>query len=297
MKYVVFGGLTGWIGQKIVELLFKTNDSYVIATATRMQNKEAVKKLLDETTPDRVIIAAGLTGRPNVDWCEYHQREVIETNVLGVLTVVEECYQKDIHVTYLGTGCIYEYPNNCTHGRIIGPSATKCTKHYDYSVKYTEESPPNFAGSFYSKTKIMTEELLKSYDNVLTLRIRMPITKDLHPRNFVTKILNYERIVNIPNSMSILPDLLPVLIDMSEKGLTGIYNFCNPGAISHNEIMELYKEIVDPTLEWTNFTLEEQSKILKAGRSNCTLDCSKLLKLYDIPDAKTSLKKIFENLN
>jgi len=60
--------------------------------------------------------------------------------------------------------------------------------------------------------------------------------------------------------------------------------------------MELYKEIVDPNLTWTNFSLEEQSKILKAGRSNCELDCSKLLKLYDIPPAKDSIRKIFEQL-
>lgn len=317
MKYVVFGGLTGWIGQKIVELLCETSD--VLATGVRMQDRHKVQELLESEKPERVIISAGLTGRPNVDWCEDHQREVIEANVLGVITVVEECKIRDIHVTYLGTGCIYEYPiirvidytysavssGKYKYKKVIKNDET-IRKEYtnlkpnrtimDYNKKYKETDEPNFEGSFYSKTKIMVETLLKSYDNVLTLRIRMPISDDLHPRNFVTKILKYEKIVNIPNSMSVLSDLLPILVDMSKKGLTGIYNFCNPGSVSHNEIMELYKELVDPNLKWTNFTLDEQSKVLKAGRSNCELDCSKLLELYNIPSAKESIRKIFENL-
>lgn len=56
----------------------------------------------------------------------------------------------------------------------------------------------------------------------------------------------------------------------------GIYNFCNRGAISHNEVLQLYKEIIDPTYEWTNFSVEEQNKILAAKRSNNELDATKL---------------------
>eukprot|EP01042_Synura_sphagnicola_P000075 gene75-75_t len=70
---------------------------------------------------------------------------------------------------------------------------------------------------------------------------------------------------------------------MAEKKLTGIYNFCNPGAISHNEILDLYKKYIDPTYTYTNFTLDEQAKILKAGRSNNTLDHTKLMNA--LPDA------------
>lgn len=51
----------------------------------------------------------------------------------------------------------------------------------------------------------------------------------------------------------------------------GVFNFCNPGAISHNEILDLYKQYIDPTFEYTNFTVEEHDKILVAKRSNNTL--------------------------
>ena len=76
--------------------------------------------------------------------------------------------------------------------------------------------------------------------------------------------------MNIPNSMTVLHDLLPASLALSKRKLSGIYNFCNPGAISHNECLELYKKHVDPDYTWTNFTLEEQDKILAAKRERTT---------------------------
>lgn len=63
---------------------------------------------------------------------------------------------------------------------------------------------------------------------------------------------------------------------MATNNLTGIYNFTNPGAISHNEVLALYKEHVQPDFTWKNFTLDEQALVIKAGRSNCELDTTKL---------------------
>lgn len=40
---------------------------------------------------------------------------------------------------------------------------------------------------------------MRTYPNVLILRLRMPVSDDLHPRNFVTKISQYDRVVDIPN--------------------------------------------------------------------------------------------------
>lgn len=105
----------------------------------------------------------------------------------------------------------------------------------------------------------------------------MPVSSDLHPRSFVTKILAYKKIVNIPNSHSLLPELLPIIIAMSEHREQGVYNFTNPGAISHNEVLELYRELVEPGLAWENFSLEEQADVIVAGRSNCALDSGKLV--------------------
>ena len=111
----------------------------------------------------------------------------------------------------------------------------------------------------------MVEDLLKHYPTTCTLRVRMPISDDLSHRNFVTKIVKYDRVVNIPNSMTTLTDMLPVSLVMAERKLTGIYNFCNPGAISHNEVLDLYKKYIDPDYTYTNFSVDEQAKILKVS--------------------------------
>ena len=53
--------------------------------------------------------------------------------------------------------------------------------------------------------------------------------------------------------MSVLDDLLPISIDMMKENMEGTYNFTNPGAISHNEILEMYRDIVDPTFQMEKF--------------------------------------------
>lgn len=48
------------------------------------------------------------TGKPNVDWCEDHKEEVIRVNVIGTLNLFDLCSRMNIHLTYFGTGCLYE---------------------------------------------------------------------------------------------------------------------------------------------------------------------------------------------
>ena len=89
----------------------------------------------------------------------------------------------------------------------------------------------------------MVEDFLKEYPNVLILRVRMPIVTDLtYHRNFITKIIKYDKVslsmhiklkhlhvlfagpchsgwfvlqvIDIPNSMTVLPELLPYSIEM-----------------------------------------------------------------------------------
>ena len=145
----------------------------------------------------------------------------------------------------------------------------------------------------------MVEDMLKVYGTTCTLRVRMPISDDLSPRNFVTKIIKYDRVVNVPNSMTVLTELLPISLTMAERGLTGIYNFCNPGAISHNEVLDMYKKYVDPSYTYSNFTLEEQAQILKAGRSNNTLDHTKLcaaLPDIEIKEIHVAMEGVFQRM-
>jgi hypothetical protein len=107
--------------------------------------------------------------------------------------------------------------------------------------------------------------------------------------------------------------LLPIAIQMVRDGKRGVYNFTNPGTMSHNEIMGMYRDIVDPTFTWKNFSVrkakfmtvfftcfffffcsqeEEQNKIVLAKRSNNYLDTSKLEREYpQVKSAKEALRE------
>ena len=276
--YLLFGGKTGWIGGKLIALLEEQGKKYVVAES-RTEDRNNVIAEIEKVKPTHILNAAGVTGRPNVDWCEDNRMETIRANVIGVLNIADICASKGIHHLLYATGCIFEYDDS----HVIGGNG------------FTEEEKANFHGSFYSHTKAYVEDLLREYPTTCVLRVRMPISDDLNARNFVTKIVKYDRVVNIPNSMTVLTELLPVSLAMAERKLSGIYNFCNPGAISHNEVLDLYKEHVDPSYTYTNFTVEEQAKILKAGRSNNTLDHTKLcaaLPDIKIDDIHTAMKKV-----
>ena len=94
-------------------------------------------------------------------------------------------------------------------------------------------------------------------DNVLNLRIRMPITNRDEPRNFISKIKKYEYVCSMPNSMTVLDELLPYAIDMAKNNVTGTVNLTNPGLISHNDILKMYTKYVDSDFTWKNFTIDE----------------------------------------
>ncbi|KEZ41460.1 hypothetical protein SAPIO_CDS7601 [Scedosporium apiospermum] len=282
-RFLIWGG-EGWVAGHLKALL-ESQGKEVHTTTIRMENREAVLAELDRVKPTHVLNAAGCTGRPNVDWCEDNKETTIRSNVIGTLNLTDACFLKGIHVTVFATGCIYQYDE----------------EHPIGGKGFLETDPANFAGSFYSETKAHVEEIMKYYNNVLILRLRMPVSDDLHPRNFVTKISKYERVVDIPNSNTILTDLLPASILLAEHNEKGIYNFTNPGAISHNEVLTLFRDIVRPEFQWKNFSLEEQAKVIKAGRSNCKLDSTKLInKLkeygYEVPEIHEAYKKCFERM-
>ncbi|PQM42493.1 trifunctional UDP-glucose 4 6-dehydratase/UDP-4-keto-6-deoxy-D-glucose 3 5-epimerase/UDP-4-keto-L-rhamnose-reductase RHM1-like [Prunus yedoensis var. nudiflora] len=248
----------------------------------RLQERSQLLADIQSVKPTHVFNAAGVTGRPNVDWCESHKPETIRTNVVGTLTLADVCRDHNLLMINYATGCIFEY--DAAH-----PSRS--------GIGFKEEDTPNFTGSFYSKTKAMVEELLKEYDNVCTLRVRMPISSDLsNPRNFITKISRYDKVVDIPNSMTILDELLPISVEMAKRNLRGLWNFTNPGVVSHNEILEMYKNYIDPSFKWTNFTLEEQAKVIVAPRSNNEMDASKMKKEFPelLPIKESLIKYVFE---
>merc|ERR1719193_444511 len=294
-RFHIFGA-RGWLGEKVRDLLRK-DGQMVTCSKVRMQNRIDVRAELDRIRPTHVLNCAGVTGRPNVDWCEDNRETTVRCNVIGTLNLADCCFQRNIHCANLATGCIFHYDEETPMHKWDPKS-----KRWVNGGQFTEESAPNFTGSWYSKTKGYVDQILRdSFPNVLTLRLRMPISDDLSPRSFITKITKYAKVVNIPNSMSVIHDLLPLYIEMAKAKKTGVYNFTNPGVISHNQVLDLYKKYIDPKFTYKNFTLEEQDKILKAARSNNELSTAKLEKVAEelnihLPHILDSMTQVFKRM-
>lgn len=271
---LVFGG-NGWIGSKVVELLQNANIK-VIKSLCRADDLKMIQRELDLIK--NVTHIMSFIGRTHgvyenevigtIDYLEKPGKlvENMNDNLFSPIGLAEISKKNNIHFTYLGTGCIFEYDEK-TH------------KYGDQETGFLEADLPNFFGSSYSIVKGYTDRLMQLLysDSTLNARIRMPITDEQDsPRNFITKITTYKKVCSIPNSMTVLDELLPVLIEMALNKQVGTVNLTNPGLISHNEILEMYKEIVDPDFTWSNFSLEEQNQILASKRSNNCLDTMKL---------------------
>ena len=284
MKLLVYGS-KGWIGQQFIKILKDKNIEFTEGLS-RTDNENTLLGELEKIKPSHIISFIGRTHGTyeeqkigTIDYLEKKGKlvENVRDNLFSPFLLAHYCSLLNIHYTYLGTGCIFTYD-----------------EEHPFGVEkngFTEESVPNFFGSSYSIVKGFTDRIMKLYKNVLTLRIRMPITETLNDRNFISKIVNYEKICSVPNSMTVLPELLPYALDMLINNKTGIYNFTNPGLISHNEILEMYKEIVEPNFTWNNFSIEEQNKVIASERSNNFLETEQLTTLYPVKNIKVSVRE------
>merc|ERR1711935_1319393 len=102
------------------EMLAKDENIECRPANSRSQNRESVAKELDEYKPTHVLNAAGITGRPNIDWCETNKPETIRTNVIGTLNLADLCDERGIHCTVYATGCIFVYDEKHPEGSGIG---------------------------------------------------------------------------------------------------------------------------------------------------------------------------------
>lgn len=284
MKVLVYGG-NGWIGSQFCTLLKNRGHDAVVATARANDIVAVNEELASVGKVTHVVSMIGRTHGPGCGTIDYLEqpgklKDNVRDNLQAPITLALACQAKGIHFTYLGTGCIFEYDKE------------------DHERQFNEADKPNFFGSSYSVVKGITDELMHGFnDSVLNLRIRMPITASDNPRNFITKITSYEYICSIENSMSVLPTLLPIVFAMMGKQMTGTVNLVNPGVISHNEILQMYKEIVDPGFTWKNFTVQQQDKVLAARRSNNHLDTSLLEAHFpDVPRIDVAVRQCLEQM-
>jgi dTDP-4-dehydrorhamnose reductase len=220
-----------------------------------------------------VINCAGYIGKPNVDACELAKADCIEGNVLLPAMLAQLCNEIKYDFTQISSGCIYG----------------------GYEKDFTEDDAPNFDfqnGSFYSGTKALAEKVvLQNNPNSYVFRLRIPFDKYESPRNYLTKLLSYDTLLDAKNSLSHRGDFAKYSIDLIEQGAPkGIYNIANKGSITTKHVTELFKLHKLSNKEFIFFTnLDAFMSAITAPRSNCVLDTSKIEQYINIRTAEEAL--------
>lgn len=264
---LIFGA--GWIGAQMAEQI----DGSVLSTAD-IADAPAVEAEIATHQPARIVNAAGKTGRPNVDSLERDPAGTYRSNVVGPLVLAGACVAHGLHMTHLGSGCVYSGDND---GRGFG-----------------EDDAPNYDGSVYSRTKALSEAALRDL-GVLQLRLRLPIASRPHPRNLLTKLLAFTEVVSVPNSVTVLDDFWGPATALIERGETGVWNMVNPGLERHDQVLECWRARVDTAHDFAVIDEAALAERLTAARSNCVLDTTKLDAAgLGMPSFATSLPKIVD---
>lgn len=212
-----------------------------------------------------VINAAGYTGKPNVDACENHKAACLSGNAVLPGRLREVCETTGTPWGHVSSGCIY------TGTRPDGGG-------------FREDDPPNFSFranhcSFYSGTKALGEEVLAGAGNCYVWRLRIPFNEVDSPRNYLTKMMSYARLLDAANSLSQLNEFCLTTFECWQKRVPfGVYNVTNPGHVTTREVVDLIRASGVSHKHFEFFADEEEFMRLaaKTPRSNCVLDTTKL---------------------
>lgn len=220
IDYIVFGS-NGFLGSNIIKILKSLNKNF-ISCNFRIEEVDKIKNIFNIYKPKYVINCAGLTGVPNIFWCDQHKIETINTNITYQLTMASMCNERNIHLTIFGSGGIFK------NDRLYG-----------------ELDVGNNTNNFYGECRINLENIIKNYSNVLYLRINYPISDIQSNKNLLTKLLSYTQIDDCELSITYIDNLFPILINMIENKEIGICNFTNPGYIDIATIIKKYEIYTD----------------------------------------------------
>jgi dTDP-4-dehydrorhamnose reductase len=278
MIYLLGG--SGYVGRAYQLWLGRQGRPFKIIRRAELDYTQTDKLLaaLRADRPEFLINAAGYTGKPTVDACEEHKAECLFANAVLPGLIAEACAEAGVPWGHVSSGCIFASERAGGGG-------------------FRETDKPNFTFrdpqcSFYSGTKAIGEEVLAGRPNVYIWRMRMPFDRFDNPRNYLSKLMRYDRLLDARNSLTDLQDFAEATLACWQKRVPfGIYNVTNPGAITTREVVELIQESGVCRKEFKFFANEMEFMRLaaKTPRSNCVLDSTKLaatgIALAEVRDA------------
>ncbi len=245
MKILIFGN--GYIGNRCKNVW---GDDAVLSTV-QIHTADDARREIDLHRPDAVLNAIGVTGVPNVDWCDEHPHETIVGNTVVPILIASACQDTGVYLLHMGSGCIF-------YGD--APHEDKMWREHDFGNPLPT----------YSRSKWAADLALSTLPNVGIARIRMPIDHEPGGRNLIDKLSKYPKVIDVENSVTIVEDMIDVFHQLMEKKATGIFHVVNPGVMRHRDLLALYQELVDPTHtnEWILNADLTTLGLASKGRSN-----------------------------
>ncbi len=263
---ILLGG-SGYVGQAYQKLFTRLGLEFrnLVRKQIDYTNPHQLAEFLAESRATFLINAAGYTGKPNVDACEDDKANCVFGNAVLPGSIREACEKTRTPWGHVSSGCIFT-------GEKPGGGG------------FSEEDAPNFSFrsnhcSFYSGTKALGEEVLAGARDCYVWRLRIPFNEIDSPRNYLTKLMRYARLLEAANSLSQLDEFCRATYECWSKRVPfGTYNVTNPGRVTTREVVAMIKASGVSDKEFSFFADEAEFMKIAARtpRSNCVLDTTKL---------------------
>lgn len=264
---LLLGG-NGYVGSAIQKNLTGRGLPFIVASraSSDYSNLNVLVKMLRELRPEFLINAAGYTGKPNVDACEIHRTECLDGNAVLPGVIREACEQTHTPWGHVSSGCIFTGAKSDGSG-------------------FTENDAPNFSFrqnncSFYSGCKALGEEVLDGAEHCFVWRLRIPFNNINSARNYISKMMRYDRLLMATNSLSQLDEFADACVaSWTQRIPFGTYNLTNPGSVTTREVVRLIQKHGLSNRDFQFFESDDQFMKLaaKTPRSNCVLDSTKAI--------------------
>ncbi len=260
-------GSTGYVGSRFRALFERHGLAWAPLRRPPSFDVADVREVLAEANVSCVINCAGFTGKPNVDACETQKAACLMGNAVLPGVLRDACESMDIPWGHVSSGCIF-------------------TGRRPDGAGFREDDAPNFSFrqdncSYYSGTKALGEEMLDGAERCYVWRLRIPFDNTTSPRNYLQKLLAYDRLLEAENSLSDLDEFVAACVDCLRRELPyGIYNLTNPGSVWTSEVTALLRAsgVTDKQFKFFDSEAEFMALAAKTPRSNCVLDSTKAVR-------------------
>ena len=233
LKFLVTGS-AGLVGQQVVKYLSKSNQVFSCYNESKpeygdsvkmdLKNYEMISSVLTEIKPDVVIHLGAMTG---VDLCEKEKTSASEINTKATEIIAKECSKLNSFLVYVSTDYVFDG---------------------NFGM-YKEDDVANPLG-FYGKSKLEGEKAVQNFStNWCIARTSTPFglhpTKKSFPMWVIENIQKQKQIdvlIDQFTSPTYIPNLSRMLIEISERRITGIIHAAGASKISRYQMASMVSD-------------------------------------------------------